>query len=171
MARKTNRKQKKQQKRTKKVKRAAPAPASAAIAPAPAIESHSFKSSMTFDGNKLVTKSQKDNEPVKERIYTMKQLEQEIPIGKELIDAHLDGKMPQGLQDHNRRHMKPTFNNVLLHPADLGLLPPSVRTDKGLSKRRSIRRGRRSQYSHKDDLRLMVDDDDVVRQKHLFDLP
>jgi hypothetical protein len=96
----------------------------------------------------------------------MKQLEQEIPIGKELIDAHLDGKMPQGL--HNRRHMKPTFNNVLLHPADLGLLPPSVRTDEGLSKRRSIRRRR---HSHKDDMQLMIQDDDGVRQKHLFDLP
>ena len=169
MVKKTRQRLKQKTRETRRVRRKRQEPA----AP-PSVESHRLISSMIFDGNRLVTKSQKDNEPVKEHIYTMKQLEQEIPIGKELIDAHLDGKMPQGL--HNRRHMKPTFNNVLLHPADLGLLPPSVRTDEGLSKRRSIRRGRRSQYSHKDDMQLMVQDDDDhdddgVHQKHLFDLP
>ena len=101
----------------------APVPAPA---PAPAVESHRFISSMTYDGKTLVTKTQKNNEPVKERIYTMNQLEQELPIGKELIDLHLDGKMPQGLQERHRKHMKPMFQNVLLHPADLGLLPPKV---------------------------------------------
>lgn len=166
MVKKTRQRLKQKPRETRRVRRRIQEPEP------PAVESHRFMSSMTFDGNKLVTKSQKDNEPVKERIYTMKQLEQEIPIGKELIDAHLDGKMPQGLQDHNRRHMKPTFNNVLLHPADLGLLPPTGRTDEGLSKRRSIRRGRgRRRHSHKDDMQLMVDDDDGVRKKHLFDLP
>jgi len=170
MVKKTRQRPKQKPRETRRVRRRRQEPA-----PPPVVESHRFMSSITYDGNKLISKSQKDNEPVKERIYTMKQLEQEIPIGKEMIDMYLDGKMPQTLQDYNRRHdTKPTFNNVLLHPADLGLLPPSVRTDEGLSKRRSIRRRR---HSHKDDLRLMVVDHDHdhdhrdLRQKHLFDLP
>jgi len=151
----------------------------------PVVESHRFISSMTYDGNRLITKSQKDNEPVKERVYTMKQLKKEIPIGKEMIDMYLDGKMPQTLQDYNRRHdTNPTFNNVLLHPADLGLLPPTNEgTNNGLSNRHSRRHGRRnrshSHSKHDDDLRLMVVDHDHdhdhdhrdLRQKHLFDLP
>jgi hypothetical protein len=175
MARKTNRKQKKQQKRTKKVKRAAPAPA---------IESHSFKSSMTFDGNTLTTKTQKDNEPVVERRFTRRDLAQQIPIGKELVDKYLDGEMPRELQYHKK--MKPKmFTNVLISPGDLGLLPPRVT----MTKRR---KDYAQAYPHghgeiqllvddRDDLDDNLDDDDdrdayrisrrVKRPRNLFDLP
>jgi|LauGreDrversion4_2_1035121.scaffolds.fasta_scaffold01685_9 hypothetical protein len=182
MARKTNRKQKKQQKRTKKVKRAAPAPASAAIAPAPAIESHSFKSSMTFDGNTLTTKTQKDNEPVVERRFTRRDLAQQIPIGKELVDDYLDGEMPRELRYHKKNKPK-MFTNVLISPGDLGLLPPP----------RMIKTKRRKDHAYPHphahgEIQLLVDDRDddldddndrdayrisrrVKRPRNLFDLP
>jgi hypothetical protein len=177
MARKTNRKQKKQQKRTRKVTRATPAPAPA---PAPAIESHSFKSSMTFDGNTLTTKTQKDNEPVVERRFTRRDLAQQIPIGKELVDKYLDGEMPRELQYHKK--MKPKmFTNVLISPGDLGLLPPRVT----MTKRR---KDHAQAYPHAHgEIQLLVDDRDdldddddrdayrisrrVKRPRNLFDLP
>lgn len=105
----------------------------------PVVESHRFISSMTFDGNTLITKTQRDDEPVIERKYTKEQLAREIPIGKEMVDMYLDGEMPKELQAHHRRqhhyhdhdkmkhrtHNNSTiFNNVLISPADLGLLPP-----------------------------------------------
>lgn len=187
MARKTIKKPNKRlgQTRRRRVRRNTPAPAPA---PAPAVsESQRFVSSMTFDGNTLVTKTQKNNEPVNEQIYTMDQLAQDLPIGKELIDIHLDGKMPRQLQEHHHHHhrkrMKPMFNNVLLHPADLGLLAPNVEVSKPY-KLRSLRRGRRhsARHSRDDNMRLMVsdadDDDDAgyggvqyKRPRNLFDLP
>ena len=140
MARKTIKKPNKRlgQTRRRRVRKNTPAPV-----PAPAVsESQRFVSSMTFDGNTLVTKTQKNNEPVNEQIYTMDQLAQDLPIGKELIDIHLDGRMPRRLQEHHRKRMKPMFNNVLLHPADLGLLAPNVEVSNP-DKHRSLRRGRR----------------------------
>jgi hypothetical protein len=184
MARKTNRKQKKQQKRTKKVKRAASVAAPAAIAPAPAIESHSFKSSMTFDGNTLTTKTQKDNEPVVERRFTRRDLAQQIPIGKELVDDYLDGEMPRELRYHKKNKPK-MFTNVLISPGDLGLLPPRVT----MTKRR---KDHAHAYPHAHgEIQLLVDDRDddlddddddddrdayrisrrVKRPRNLFDLP
>lgn len=177
MARKTIKKPNKRlgQTRRRRVRRNTPAPAVS--------ESQRFVSSMTFDGNTLVTKTQKNNEPVNEQIYTMDQLAQDLPIGKELIDIHLDGKMPRQLQEHHHHHhrkrMKPMFNNVLLHPADLGLLAPNVEVSNP-DKHRSLRRGRRhsARHSRDDHMRLMVsdaaDDDAGVqykRPRNLFDLP
>lgn len=152
--------------------------------PEPAIESHRFISSITFDGKKIVTESQKDDEPVQREEYTIEQLEQEIPIGKELVDAHLDGKIPKGLQEYSRRHMKPVFNNVLINPADLGLLPHA--DDDLVPKQRSRRRRQRQQrrmqrqrnqtHRNREDMRLMVHDpaaDPEHRRqpRNLFDLP
>jgi hypothetical protein len=178
MARKTNRKQKKQQKRTKKVKRAAPAPAPA-TAPAPAIESHSFKSSMTFDGNTLTTKTQKDNEPIIERRFTRRDLGQQIPIGKELVDNYLDGEMPRELQYHKK--MKPKmFTNVLISPGDLGLLPPRMNK---IKRRKDHDHDHDHTYPHPHgEIQLLVNDRDddrdayrisrkVRRPRNLFDLP
>jgi hypothetical protein len=141
---------------------------------------------MTYDGDTLVTRFQKDNEPVKQRIYTMKQLEQELPIGKELIDLHLDGKMPQGIQEHHRnkhKHTTPMFHNVLVHPADLGLLAPKVDV-RMPDKHRSRRRHRHQRPRDDNLLRLMVDADADAdadadpaygiqhqRPRNLFDLP
>ena len=186
MARKTIRKPNKRLSgKTRRRRRDKP---TVAAAPDPAaIESHRLVSSMTFDGNKLVTRSQKDNEPVKQRIYTMKQLEQELPIGKELIDLHLDGKMPPSIQEHHRnkhKHTTPMFHNVLVHPADLGLLAPKVDArmpDKHRSRRH---RHRHRRMIDDDNLRLMVDTDADTdadadaeygiqhqRPRNLFDLP
>ena len=177
MARKTIKKPNKRlgQTRRRRVRRNTPAPAVS--------ESQRFVSSMTFDGNTLVTKTQKNNEPVNEQIYTMDQLAEDLPIGKRLIDIHLDGKMPRQLQEHHRKRMKPMFNNVLLHPADLGLLAPNVEVSNPV-KHRSLRRGRRhsARHSRDDNMRLMVSDaDDAAdagyggvqykRPRNLFDLP
>ena len=178
MARKTIKKPNKRlgQTRRRRVRRNTPA-----LAPAVS-ESQRFVSSMTFDGNTLVTKTQKNNEPVNEQIYTMDQLAQDLPIGKELIDIHLDGRMPRRLQEHHRKRMKPMFNNVLLHPADLGLLAPNVEVSNP-DKHRSLRRGRRhsARHSRDDHMRLMVSDADAdadddagvqyKRPRNLFDLP
>ena len=161
-------------------------PAADPAADPAAVESHRLVSSMTYDGDKLVTMFQKDNEPVKQRIYTMKQLEQELPIGKELIDLHLDGKMPQGIQEHHRnkhkhKHTTPMFHNVLVHPADLGLLAPKVDVSMP-DKHRSRRRHRHRRMIDDDNLRLIVDADADAnadpaygiqhkRPRNLFDLP
>jgi hypothetical protein len=153
----------------------------------PIVESHRFMSSMTFDGNKLITKSQKDNEPVIEHIYTKDQLAEEIPIGKEMVDLYLDGKMPKNLQRHVKRNSaNGVFRNVLISPADLGLLPPGSNRFKKreadtLHKLQTRRRGRRTRYrvrdrEYNDGLRMIVDDADADadaanRKKHIFDLP
>lgn len=79
---------------------------------------------MTFDGNTLTTQTQKDDEPVIRRRYTKEQLAREIPIGNEMVEQYLDGKMPKELQAHHHQHGRPVFRNVLVSPADLGLLPP-----------------------------------------------
>ena len=155
----------------------------------PAVESHRIVSSITFDGKKIVTQFQKDDEPVNREEYTIEQLEQEIPIGKELIDAHLDGKFPKGLQEYSRRHMKPVFNNVLINPADLGLLPPPA-DDDPQPKQRSLRRQQRRMqrrmqrqrnqtHRNRDHMRLMVNDVSAAgtypehrrQPRNLFDLP
>lgn len=130
----------------------------------PVIESHRYVSSMTFDGNTLTTKTQKDNEPVIERKYTKEQLAREIPIGKEMVDMYLDGKMPKGLQEHHRNHThgtgkkSPVFQNVLISPVDLGLLPPRSTNDEELDD--LLRRGRHQTKK----LRMKHN------KKHLFDL-
>ena len=154
----------------------------------PVVETHSFKSSMTFDGNTLTTKTQKDNEPVVERRYTRKELAREIPIGKEMVDVYLDGKIPKELQYHHHHKHKPKmFTNVLISPADLGLLPPRV--NKTLRRQRQYRDDD-ADADHEDDadrdddeneMQLLVDDYDDrdsyrtrrrMKQPHkLFDLP
>jgi hypothetical protein len=150
-ARKTNRKKKKPQKRTQK--KVIALTATADIPTAPVIESHSFKSSMTFDGKTLTTKTQKDNEPVVEHRFTRNDLAREIPIGKEMVDEYLDGKMPKELQYHNKNKPK-MFTNVLISPGDLGLLPPRMNKTKR-------RRDHAHDHAHDHgELQLLVDDND-----------
>jgi len=159
--------------------------------PAQVIESHRFMSSMTFDGNTLTTKTQKDNEPVIEHRYTKEQLAREIPIGKEMVDMYLDGKMPKGLQDHHRKHTHSTgrshvFQNVLVSPADLGLLPPRStneeleedllrqgrrRQTKKLRMKRLEKRIRDTDHDHDRDTGLEMIINENNKKKHLFDLP
>lgn len=88
------------------------------------VKSHRFISNMTFDGDKLITETQKDNEPVKRREYTKEDLERELPIGKELVDNYLDGVMPPDIQLN--KHKLPVLTNVLISLDDLGLIPPNI---------------------------------------------
>jgi len=185
----SNKRKSKRMTRTKKNQRPAHTPAPA---PAPVMESHRFMSRMTFDGNTLTTQTQKDNEPVIERKYTKEQLAREIPIGKEMVDTYLDGKMPKGLQPRDRNHYsRPVFQNVLISPADLGLLPPRStsdeddankhllrnghhKTSKLRMKRRERERQRRRLYDNNTDLAETDGDFDLIvndNKKHLFDLP
>lgn len=153
------------------------------------VESHRFMSSMSFDGKTLTTKTQKDNEPAVETIYTKKQLAEDIPLGNKMVDLYLDGEMPEQLQRHHKGNIdNGVFRNVLISPADLGLLPPSAGRIKKREAPREVqtrrrgheRRGRQSRYrvrdrEYNDGLRMIVndddDDDDAKRKKHIFDLP
>ncbi len=91
--------------------------------PPPVVEKHHFYSKMFFDGNTMITESQKDNEPVKRRKYTLKRLEREIPIGAELVKKHLKRKVPPAVNAPFPRDIE--FTSVLPNPIDLGLMPPS----------------------------------------------
>jgi|LauGreDrversion4_2_1035121.scaffolds.fasta_scaffold499334_1 hypothetical protein len=152
------------------------------------VESHRFMSSMTFDGKTLTTKTQKDNEPAVETIYTKKQLAEEIPIGNKMVDLYLDGKMPKKLQRHVKGNSaNGVFRNVLISPADLGLLPPGMnhfkKREADTLRKLQRPRIRRTRYrvrdrEYNDGLRMIVDDADADahgatsnRKKHIFDLP
>lgn len=122
----THKSKKRSLRRTKKMKKSSPSPSPA---PAPVTESHRFMSLMTFDGNTLTTQTQRDNEPIIQHKYTKKQLAEEIPIGNEMVDMYLDGKIPKELHEYHRNRginnsKTALFRNVLISPADLGLLPP-----------------------------------------------
>jgi hypothetical protein len=92
----------------------------------PVVEKHHFHSKMLFDGNTMITESQKDNEPVKRRKYTLKRLEREIPIAAKLVKTHLRRKVPPAVNDPFPRDIE--FTSVLPNPIDLGLMPPSRRS-------------------------------------------
>lgn len=87
---------------------------------------HKYYSKMTYDGNILSVESQQDNQPIRRKKYTLKQLRREIPVAAELINKYLDGKVPRSL--HNHRHPPDTVSiyPVLPNPVDLGLLPPGA---------------------------------------------
>jgi hypothetical protein len=89
---------------------------------------HKYYSKMTYDGNILSVESQQDNQPIRRKKYTLKQLRREIPVAAELINKYLDGKVPRSL--HNHRHPPDTVSiyPVLPNPVDLGLLPPGATT-------------------------------------------
>ena len=112
--------------------------------PPPVVEKHHFYSKMFFDGNTMITESQKDNEPVKRRKYTLKRLEREIPIGAELVKKHLKRKVPPAVNAPFPRDIE--FTSVLPNPIDLGLMPPSRSRhhdhdhDHDSTKKRRIRR-------------------------------
>jgi hypothetical protein len=95
-----------------------------------------------------------------------------------MVDLYLDGEMPEELQRHHKGNGdNGVFRNVLISPADLGLLPPSA----GQIKKRehevqTRRRGRRTRYRLRDreynnGPRMIVNDNDANRKKHIFDLP
>lgn len=129
------------------------------------IVKHHYYSKMFFDGNTMITESQKDNEPVKRRKYTLKQLEREIPIGAELIKEHLDHKVPPAIDYPLPKEIE--FKSVLPNPIDLGLMPPQISSNHT--------RKHRKHHHHTGDgenLRLMIEDHDrKKRPRSVFELP
>jgi hypothetical protein len=128
-------------------------------------EEHHFYSKMVFDGNTMFTESQKDDEPIKRRKFTLRQLEEEIPIGAELIKTHLDRKVPIALNRPIPRDIG--FKSVLPNPYDLGLMPPQTR------RRHKHHRSRHHRRRDNENLRLMIDaeDDNHHQPRNIFDLP
>jgi hypothetical protein len=113
----------KTKRRTRKKTRQKPHTQNAPNAPnAVKEEHHSYYSKMSFDGQNLITESKKDNEPIKRKVYTMKELKKEIPIGAELLENE-NLPVPKALQYPIPKEIG--FRTVLPNPADLGLLPPS----------------------------------------------
>lgn len=86
---------------------------------------HHMSSKMMYDGtnNSLMVETQKDNEPIKRRRYTLRQMRRENPLGAMLIRKYLKGKIPKHIHE-------PVSHAVRIHPVlpnseDLGLLPPT----------------------------------------------
>lgn len=92
------------------------------------IDHHSYQASMKYDGKVLSVESKKDNEPIRRKKYTLKQLRREIPIAAELINKYLDGKVPRSLHKHEYPPHTVSIYPVLPNPVDLGLIPPSAAT-------------------------------------------
>ena len=112
--RKTVKKTKQRAKKTKKAKKTT--------------NSHQYYSSITYDGDTLSVKSKKDNEPVKHKKITLKQLRRNIPIAADLIEKYLNGKVPPALYKHQDPENTVSIYPVLPNPVDLGLIPPPMST-------------------------------------------
>jgi len=136
---------------------------------------HHYYSKLAFDGKRIVSETQKDDEHVRRRVYTLKQLNREIPIAGELVKKHLGGVVPRTLSYPISR--KVAFRSVLPSPADIGLLPPREMShndnNHNHNKKKKTRRRQRRQPSDDDvNMRLVVEDnDDNDRRHNLFDLP
>ena len=141
----------------------------------PTVEHHHYYSKMAFDGKNIVSESQKDNEPVRRRVYTLKQLKREIPLAGKFVEEDLGGIIPEAIHHPIPKELR--FRSVLPNPADLGLLPPR----ESRRRFRTVRRMRHSRRkprpaAHNDDeqenMRLLVEDNDAADQRsNLFDLP
>jgi hypothetical protein len=88
-------------------------------------EHHQYYTRMNYDGRILSVESKQDNQPIRRKKYTLKQLRREIPLAAKLIEQYLGGKVPQSL--HNHSHAVSIYP-VLPNPVDLGLLPPGATT-------------------------------------------
>ena len=89
-------------------------------------EQHQYYTSMKYDGRTLSVESKQDNQPIRRKKYTLKQLRREIPIAAELINKYLDGKVPRSLHHHNHPPNTVSIYPVLPNPVDLGLIPPAA---------------------------------------------
>ena len=116
---------KKTRRNARKTTISAPQPApQPAPEPAPiTAEHHHYYSKTTFDGKNIVSETQKDDEPMQRRVYTLKQLSKEIPLAGELVKEHLGGVVPRTLSYPISKNIK--FRSVLPSPAEMGLLPPT----------------------------------------------
>lgn len=133
---------------------------------------HHYYSKMAFDGKTLVSESQKDDEPMRRRVYTLKQLKREIPLAGKFVEEHLDGKIPHAINKPIPKEI--AFRSVLPNPADLGLLPPRESRRRRQRRRHSRRMSeRRGADNDQENMRLVVNDiaDDNPRRKDVFGLP
>jgi hypothetical protein len=148
----------------------------------PAIEQHHYYSKMAFDGKTLVSESQKDNEPVRRRVYTLNQLKREIPLAGKFVEEHLDGVIPEAMNRPIPKEI--AFRSVLPNPADLGLLPPResrqrrqrrqrFRTVRRLSHSPQKRRLTAATDADQENMRLVVNDIGGVngQRRDVFSLP
>ena len=132
---------------------------------------HQYYSKMTYDGKTLSMESQQDNQPIKRKKYTLKQLRREIPVAAELINKYLDGKVPNSLHNHKYPENTVSIYPVLPNPVDLGLIPPAME-EPPLYRDRGYGNGRitmRRKYRNPDEsgdgqiMKLYVRDSDDVR--------
>lgn len=145
------------------------------------IKSSHYYAKMAFDGRTLVSETKKNNGPVNRRVYTLKQLKQEIPLAGKFVEEDLDGVVPEAINYPIPKEI--AFRSVLPNPADLGLLPPrESRRPLSVRRIRHSRRNRSHNPSNNDDkrenMRLVVEDiddadadDDADRRSDLFGLP
>jgi len=135
--------------------------------PPPVVEKHHFYSKMFFDGNTMISESQKDNEPVKRRKYTLKRLEREIPIAAKLVKTHLRRKVPPAVNDPFPRDIE--FTSVLPNPIDLGLILPSRRSrdddddhdhdhDSMKKRRKHSKHDHDHDHDHEENIKLLVNE-------------
>jgi len=87
---------------------------------------HQYYSKMEYDGETLSVESKQDNQPIKRKKYTLKQLRREIPMAAELINKYLDGKVPRSLHTYKYPQNTVSIYPVLPNPVDLGLIPPAM---------------------------------------------
>lgn len=165
MAKKTRRTRKVRRTRRKPVAKEAEAEAEAPC---------HYSAKMAFDGKKLVSEIQKNNEPAQRRVYTLKQLAREIPLAAELGKAHL------GWNDRHVIQYPPPpknleFHSVLPNPSDLGLMPPNHhhQNHKTTRRRMKMRQAPREPWNADEDadVQLNVQDKDYSQPRNLFDLP
>ena len=142
----------------------------------PTVEEHHFYSKIAVDGNRMFTESQKDDEPVKREIFTLRRLEKEIPVAADLIKIHLQRKVPPALNRPFPRDIG--FKSVLPNPYDLGLMPPQTK------RRHKHHHSRHHRKDDKENVRLVIQDGDgdggggdggdggnYKQPRNLFDLP
>jgi hypothetical protein len=133
---------------------------------------HHYYSKMAFDGKRIVSETQKDDEPVRRRVYTLKQLNREIPIAGELVKKHLGGVVPRTLSYPISR--KVAFRSVLPSPADIGLLPPREMSH---NHHNHNHHNHNNHNNHNNNTRRRRPSDDdvnmrlVVEDNDIFDLP
>jgi hypothetical protein len=101
-------------------------------------EHHHYYSKTTFDGKNIVSETQKDDEPMRRRVYTLKQLSKEIPLAGELVKEHLGGVVPRTLSYPILKNVK--FRSVLPSPAEMGLLPPTNNKNNNKNKNKKTKR-------------------------------
>ena len=141
----------------------------------PETKIHHYSAKMMFDGKKLVSETQKNNEPAQRRVYTLKQLAREIPLAAELGKAHL------GWNDRHVIQYPPPpknleFHSVLPNPSDLGLMPPTHQHKHLHNQHRTMRRmpppppPPREPRGFDDNIQLTVQDNGE-QGRNFFDLP